>query len=908
MKKRFLKDLLAGFSVLVSAMGFGGMLDAEMGFNGEVRLGTKGVKLEFTIHRQGWSGISHGLNPGFTFPDPQTRTAAFALRDGERKIGHGTATLLPVAPARALYVVNATSDCDQKPEAVVLSLTLPCSAYAGGTWTDASGQKRTLPRKYDKMALFNAPVSAMTFAAADRTEPFTLTFPKPTQVMLQDDRLWGPTFTLRISPDAAKTFNRGAQRSFVWFISAPDGVDAQIVRPVVIERGEDWIALDYCKNIEPGSALDFSGMGLQDAPAGKYGWLKNVGGHFEFEGRPGVPQRFYGVNLCFSANFPSEALADELVTRLVRLGYNTLRIHHFDGEHGVTKGSKDGLTINREWMKRLDYLLCRAMEKGLYVTADLYTTRVVRWREIGIDRDGTLTRQVYKNMIGVHAPAFENWKMFTRNFLTHVNAYTGRRYLDEPGLPMISLINEGNLSWCWDEIRHEAPMKEAWKNWLRKKRAADPSYAKEVPEDAAQVVCWDNAVFNRFMADVEEDLFRRQRAFLETLGVKALLTSQNCGRHYPAMMAVRERCYDYVDDHFYVDHPHFIVSPWMLPSKCPNKNPVFSNHLAPVACAYTRMPSKPFCVTEWNFSGPGMFRGVGGIMTGAMGALQNWDGLWRFAYAHQDVKLRDRSGYPEYFDMGADPLGQASDRASICLFLRGDMAPLTDRLALTVTPKAFEPVNGKAPDVVPNWLDAAWQTQVSTAVAPPPAGVKAFDLAETEGLAKAPVELAPNPSFTLDRERGSVRIETARTVGGFTPEGSLRVGPIAFDVGNVPATVWVSTLDGRPVRTSRRLLLTHLTDVQASGNVYADREKTTLLKWGTYPPLVRNGAATVSLALAEPHAYEVWALATTGRRVARLPVAVRDGRLEVTVSVKGPEGARMLYEVVHRDAASGRGR
>ena len=47
--------------------------------------------------------------------------------------------------------------------------------------------------------------------------------------------------------------------------------------------------------------------------------------------------------------------------------------------------------------------------------------------------------------------------------------------------------------------------------------------------------------------------------------------------------------------------------------------------------------------------------------------------------------------------------------------------------------------------------------------------------------------------------------------------------------------------DGRPLATSRRMLVTHLTDVQADGNVYADREKRTLLKWGSYPPVVRNG-------------------------------------------------------------------
>ena len=150
-----------------------------------------------------------------------------------------------------------------------------------------------------------------------------------------------------------------------------------------------------------------------------------------------------------------------------------MRIHHYESWDGVINGSEDRLTFNDKWTKRLDYLLFRAMEKGIYVTTDLFTSRPVMWRDVGIDRDGQVPQQVYKNLIGVHEPAFENWKTFSRNLLTHVNPYTGRAYKDEPGLPLISLINEGHLTWCWDAIKKEAPMKAAWRKWLAAKRAAD---------------------------------------------------------------------------------------------------------------------------------------------------------------------------------------------------------------------------------------------------------------------------------------------------------------------------------------------------------------------------------------------------------------------------------------------------
>jgi hypothetical protein len=148
--------------------------------------------------------------------------------------------------------------------------------------------------------------------------------------------------------------------------------------------------------------------------------------------------------------------------------------------------------------------------------------------------------QVYKNLVCVHAPAFENWKTFARNMLVHVNPYTGRRYADEPGLPLISLINEGTLMWCWDEIKHEAPMKAAWKKWLAERRVKDPGFAKGVSEDSVRVPWRNNPALVSFMADMEADFARRAREFLRSLGVKALLTNQNCGPHNAPMNATLE--------------------------------------------------------------------------------------------------------------------------------------------------------------------------------------------------------------------------------------------------------------------------------------------------------------------------------------------------------------------------------
>ena len=446
--------------------------------------------------------------------------------------------------------------------------------------------------------------------------------------------------------------------------------------PTVVTRGSDWIPLNYRKDIEAGSALDFSHMGFTDAPAGKYGWMKNVGGHFEFERRPGKPVRLYGVNLCSTANFPTHDESEMMVMRFKRLGYNTIRLHHCDA--GTVKGSDDGLTLNPENMDRFDYLIATAIREGLYLTTDLFVSRnhAIKWRHIGIDRDGLMDdMSIFKALCALYEPAFQNWCAYAKNLMTHVNPYTGRAYRDEPALSLISLVNEGSLypgisRW----ITKEPILREAWRKWVLEKRAADPAFYPDADPDTPPKVMYNNAAVSLFMGETEAKFAARMKAFLRGIGCKALFTNNNCAPHHaPLQRATAE--YDYIDDHFYVDHPQFLEQNWRLPSRCENLNPVLRQRLSPCVISFTRMADKPFTVTEWNFSGPGRFRGVGGIMTGALAALQDWDGLWRFAYAHSIWNIHENPKHsPGYFDLSTDPLGQASDRASICLFLRGDVA------------------------------------------------------------------------------------------------------------------------------------------------------------------------------------------------------------------------------------------
>ena len=398
-------------------------------------------------------------------------TVSWLLRErGGEALAHGTTQLTAAPEGRAAFRTELVSAIDQEVAGGIHAMVLPASIFAGCRWTvdDKSG---TLPAVADQRVkhLFIGEAHRFSMSLPDGGA-VDFRFDVPTYVHVQDGRStgFGDRFWVRIGGGAGK-FKKGARRVVSGTVGMHEPLKVDCVR---IAAGSDWIALDHRKDIEAGSALDFSRMRLQDAPAGKHGWLKAVGGHFEFEKLPGVKQRFYGVNLCRSAISPTHKESDMLVARLVRLGYNAIRVHHY--ENDLLRG-RCGLEFNKEKLERFDYLIAKAIQNGLYVTIDLYVSRSVAWKDVGLDgRAGKMPKNLYKCLVATWDPAFENWCAFSKKLLEHVNPYTGRSYLDEPAMPMISLVNEGPLAIGWKLLRENSIGQDVWAPPIRDSARTPP--------------------------------------------------------------------------------------------------------------------------------------------------------------------------------------------------------------------------------------------------------------------------------------------------------------------------------------------------------------------------------------------------------------------------------------------------
>ncbi len=954
--------LVFAWSAAVGAVASAAGLDALVGQGGRIQV-TRGretiAHLTAGVFNQDWVSADASADP--QRQDSDSRRHLQILVPGGGTLSGWADVLGRDGEISARYAM--TPDRDLVLNSLQVSADFDIQTVAGGRW-QADDRRGTIPVDFGSTTVFSGSIRRLAIELPGGGD-LVWTFPEPTPVLLQDNRQWGSSFSVRIfrSSSAEQPFAAGVPVGIDFTLAAGEGIRVEQDAPVTIVAGEDWIPLQLELDIQPGSALDFSGMGFQDAPAGKHGWLMtDADGRFVFERQPDKPVRFYGVNLNFSAHYITHQQADRLADRLVRLGYNAIRLHHHERE--LTEPGEGRLRMIPEKLDQLDYLVAACIRRGIYVTTDLFVSRpvdVAPFLPEGVDATRDAMNR-FKVLAALNPAAFENWKAFSRQWLEHVNPYTGRAYKDEPGLAWLALINEGNLTNFVSLAKDIPDYQQAWNRWL----------LEQYPDRDALAEAWgsllgddedpqrgnvplDGSVHDQdrrardlimFLTEVEHDFLIRAAEFLrEELGVKALLTNMNGWTNHVVSQRVRADM-DYVDDHFYVDHPRWLEQSWRLPSRCDNASPVAGGASGGRHLAFTRLLDKPFTVSEYNYSGPGRYRGVGGILTGALGAIQDWDAIWRFAYSHNRDHLFE-PGRMDYFNMVSDPLSQAAERASLCLFLRGDMQAASHSVGILMADEDLRHPPDPIPRLAPDWHWAAWVARVGTLVSNDPqqslpydlilplnwaaaipqdagtpeseidapyslGGERVLDLLRQRGILSADNPTDPSQNIfrsetgeiTIEAPRDRMTLDTPRTAGGFAPAGEQiqTSHGVQIAIQDTDATVWVSALDDQPITGSRRLLVTHLTDLQNTEIRYAEHARQTLLDWGRLPHLVRAGRAQVRVQLQDPADYRVWALSTSGERLAEVPSAIEDDHLVFTADVAalGEHGAVLTYEIIRR--------
>ncbi len=664
-------------------------------------------------------------------------------------------------------------------------------------------------------------------------------------------------------------------------------------KELTIKENRQWIPLEFNRETVKGSALDFSF--LQDAPAGKYGFIQaSPDGRLTFRNAPDKTIRLYGPNLCFSAGFLDKETVDKMAETFVRLGYNTVRIHHHDTEMLDPK-APDTLTFDPAKIDQLDYLFYRMKESGIYIVTDFYTNRTFKPGDNIPECDFYDQRQM-KMLAPISKAALDNWKEFARRWMTHKNPYTGLAWNEDPALFCVNLVNEEVLAWQWNRSPKAAELYiKRFNVWKQENHCPDAQ-----PNEG-------DRHFRKFLQELQEKCLAEQLRFAkEDLKMQAMVTSLNYTSHIP--LALLRDKFDLVDNHAYFDHPGFLEKQWSAPFKYSQGCAMEQYAQVPRLMMPSRIFGKPFIVTEFNYCYPNRFRAEAGPLIGAYSALQNWDGLYRFAWSHGAGSIRKLSGVGG-FDAVNDPFAQLSDRIAVLMFRRGDVAPSANRFAWDVASNFFEgndplefpmrfqrlglisqigsSVNGRAPKGV-DILKGASTVEPSKL-----GNRKVADL--WQKLISDKVAVSDTGELRLDVSKPSFTVATPRSESVTLASGSLTAGTLSVRNAECFQTVAALSLDGRPIAESASVLVIQLTNLYNTGAHFGNERLTVFRGYGSRPLLVFRGRSTVELATASP--FKVTALGADGQNRGEVAGKLENGKFRFTADPGCFPGGVMAYHL-----------
>ncbi len=787
------------------------------------------------------------------------------LQQGELRFGGFTFTI-PAPAAATGYNAVILSGKERNFTAQTVTLPLPenragaVNLLHASAWTPPQGRTLgILCAEYPDGAIERIPVRARLDCGNWRnpSDARNATVAWHTEEQTHSAGLYVSSFPLKRKGPKQLRFEIASPQA-IWMIAgvllSPEATPLAPLdnQPLVIRENAEWKPLLFQRKNPRNTPLDFSF--LLDAPAGKYGFIQpSPAGHLTFERAPEKRIRLYGPNLCFTANFLSKKEADRLADHLASCGYNTVRIHHHDTLL-TDPAAPDSVTLNPEELDRLDYLLFRMKERGIYVTTDLYTNRKFKPGD-HIPEFIEKEQPQMKILLPVSKAAMENWKSFARKWMRHKNPYTGNTWAEEPALYCINLVNEEPLTLYWNRSKAAAAL-------YRKKFQEYCAKHNLPPSKAAH----NNPVFRLFLHELQEAALVEQIRFVkEELGVKALVTSLNCGREIP--LALLRDHFDVVDNHAYFDHPGFPKNRWNLPFSYLQRSAISEMASVPRDLMPTRLPGKPFLVTEFNYCNPNLYRAEAGPLIGGYAALQNWDALYRFAWSHS---ARDIEQVVSAYGFNAvnDPLAQFSDRIAIAMFLRGDVKPAEILCSYQVPRNSFERklITGFPPAFKNLGLITAVGSQpedrrsgtpsllpILPADATRPDRLKDRKIAALwEQANRRRLAVSATGELRLDAEKNTFTVTSPRTESVTLSSGDLAAGQLRVRQADGFQTIAAISLDGKALSESSSVLFFQLTDVASSGLKFSNRSKRLVLYRGNLPLLVRKGTATVEFVSDRP--------------------------------------------------------
>lgn len=618
--------------------------------------------------------------------------------------------------------------------------------------------------------------------------------------------------------------------------------------------------LNYREALGASSPVDVSF--LLDAPAGKHGFIHAANGHLETG--DGQRIRFWGVNVTDwspgSTQIPPKKDAALWAATLARYGVNCVRLQFLDFvvPRGLIAAGNNTQHFDPKQMDREDYFLAQLEKRGIYIDFNLLVGRPFKAGDGVVDADKI--RQGAKGISLYDPKLIELQKEYARELLTHYNPYTKREYRNDPAVAIVEINNEDAI---WVGFRGPSPyynreLDSIYNKWLRKhagrvdarvvRQATGVTGNQPVPLLAWPAVASASPqhynVEARFYLWLERGYFTSMQNYLrKSLRIRCVILATADHNHsssgYPMEMSLSS--FNVLDGHDYWE------GPWERKPKSPMVNDPLNS--TAVELSRSAIEGKGYTVSEVNEPFPNDYEAEQIPILAAYGDLQNWDAiLWYTFEPKKDPNWKPYVGDP--FDMSQDPVRMSELAAGALTFLRGDVSPARQTVTRSYSQQqVFSSARLPAADRpyftpgFPLWLPLEHGSRISSFNGPP---TKTFN----DGVQPNPIvsdtgQLTWNLSKQGD---GSVTVDSPRTQAliGFSAAQDREPQNLSARVSNPFRVILLTSLDGQPIASSARMLLTTGARVANTGMEWNTR-RTGLAKWGGPPSLTEPVTGHIEL-------------------------------------------------------------
>ena len=393
------------------------------------------------------------------------------------------------------------------------------------------------------------------------------------------------------------------------------------------------------------------------------------------------------------------------------------------------------------------------------------------------------------------------------------NRYTGKRYTDEPALAFVLITNENDLTHHFGAAMlpdkgnpvHTQLFDALAKEFAKARRACSAAASrKSWAPGPGKIAAQRNRASLRSTCHRPPARRRASRRSIATTsfwGEEALCTV--CLRWRPAMSSM---CIRTARPSASGVNPHYEA-----------------NFVSWIGAA--QVAGKPLSITEWNVEYPNRDRFVAPLYVAAIAALQGWDAPMIYGYTQTGIQQPDTA---DAWSTWNDPALMALDAGGGVHVSAGATCGRRRRPIASISRARSSTARARArPERCASHARRAEQAHHRARRRPRArVGRRAFRARAADASRSPTVDrdfLPPGQSFVVSdtgelKRDWSLGIETIDTpksqaVMGWVGKRALRLTDVTFDLETPKATVAVTSLDGQPIASSKKMLVTVVAQV-----------------------------------------------------------------------------------------------